>query len=149
MKTVFIFNFKGDISVAYNTRQKEAVLACLREHSEGHVHAADIAEYLAKAGEKVGLTTIYRQLDKLVEEGVVKKFVTEGSSACYQYVGDGHCGEHFHLKCESCGKLIHLKCRTFDKLSAHILEEHGFLSDPGRTTLYGTCGDCRAKGAKQ
>jgi len=135
--------------MAYNTKQKEAVLACLKEHSEGHVHAADIAEHLAKAGSKVGLTTIYRQLDKLVEEGIVKKFVTEGSSACYQYVGDGHCGEHFHLKCESCGKLIHLKCRTFDRLSAHILEEHGFLSDPGRTTLYGICGDCRAKEVQQ
>ena len=133
--------------MAYNTKQKEAVLACLKAHSEGHVHAADIAEHLAGAGNKVGLTTIYRQLDKLVEEGVVKKFVTEGSSACYQYVGDGHCGEHFHLKCESCGKLIHLKCRTFDRLSAHILEEHGFLSDPGRTTLYGVCSDCRTKEA--
>ena len=133
--------------MAYNTKQKEAVLACLKELSEGHVNAADIAKHLAKAGSKVGLTTIYRQLDKLVDEGTVKKFVTEGSSACYQYVGDGHCGEHFHLKCESCGKLIHLKCRTFDRLSDHILQEHGFLSNPGRTTLYGVCSDCRPKEA--
>lgn len=135
--------------MAYNTRQKEAVLACLREHAEGHIRAADIAVHLNTAGEKVGLTTIYRQLDKLVEEGTVKKFTTEGSSACYQYVGDGNCGEHFHLKCESCGRLIHLKCRTFDRLSAHILEEHGFQSDPGRTTLYGICGECRSKGTHQ
>ena len=34
--------------MAYNTKQKEAVLACLKEHSEGHVHAADIAEHLKK-----------------------------------------------------------------------------------------------------
>ncbi len=136
--------------MAYNTRQKEAVLGCLKAHSEGHIHAAEIAEQLAAAGEKVGLTTIYRNLDKLVEEGVVKKFISEGSSACYQYVGDGHsCAEHFHLKCGCCGKLIHLKCRTFDRLSAHILEEHGFLSDPGRSTLYGTCGECRGKGASK
>ena len=69
MKTVFTFNFKEIILMAYNTKQKEAVLTCLKEHSEGHVHAADIAEHLARSGSKVGLTTIYRRLDKLVEEG--------------------------------------------------------------------------------
>lgn len=133
--------------MAYNTRQKEAILNCLKELAGRHVCAVDIVDYLSRSGDKVGLTTVYRRLEQLVEEGVVRKYVTEGSSACYQYVDGEHCGEHFHLKCESCGKLIHLRCRTMERLSSHILEEHGFLSNPGRTTLYGVCGDCREKGA--
>ena len=134
--------------MAYNTRQSEAVLACLKKHGGGHVSAAEIASELAERGERVGLTTVYRRLERLVEEGSVKKFAVDGGSACYQYVGGGECCEHFHLKCEDCGKLIHLQCRTFDRLREHILQEHGFLSDPGRTTLYGFCSECRARREK-
>ena len=132
--------------MAYHTRQKDAVLSCLQEMEGRHASAAEVAERLFRRGERVGLSTVYRQLDRLVGEGLVRRFVTDGSGACYQYVGGGEdCTAHFHLKCESCGKLIHLHCRTFERLNEHILAEHGFLSDPGRTTLYGTCAECRAR----
>lgn len=128
----------------YKTKQMEAVLACLKAQGERHISAAEIEKRLKEAGESVGLTTVYRRLDRLVAEGTVKKFVTEGGGACYQYVGEKtHCSEHFHLKCDLCGRLIHLQCRTMESLSRHILEEHGFMSDPGRTTLYGICRECR------
>ena len=132
-------------SVGYRTRQKDAVLQCLRGLEGRHATAAEVAASLAEAGQQVSLSTIYRRLEQLVSEGQVKKFQTGDGSACFQFVGEEGCGEHFHLKCESCGKLIHLRCRTMDRLSEHILEEHGFLSDPGRTVVYGLCAECRAR----
>ena len=122
------------------------MLSCLRGLEGRHATAAEVAAALREAGQSVGLSTVYRQLEQLVNEGAVKKFLTGDGSACFQFVGEEGCGSHFHLKCEQCGKLIHLQCRTMDRLSEHILAEHGFLSDPGRTVVYGVCAECRARG---
>ena len=89
---------------------------------------------------------LYRQLDKLVESGVVRKFVIDGKTgACYQYIENEHeCREHFHLKCISCGKLIHLNCDHLMSINKHIEEHHGFIIDPSQTVFYGRCADCSA-----
>ena len=39
--------------------------------------------------------------------------------------------------------LIHLDCRELQEIREHLLEEHGFAWDAGRTVLYGICGNCR------
>lgn len=51
---------------------------------------------------------MYRQLESLVDEGIVNKyFVDDNSPACFEYIGgDGRKGpdECFHCKCEKCGR---------------------------------------------
>lgn len=127
--------------MAYQTKQGQALADYLRGLGPRHVSAAEIGEALSR---QMGVATVYRQLEKLVEQGLVQKFVNDGGPACYQYVGGGDCRLHFHLKCGGCGRLIHLECEELDRLSAHILAEHGFQMDPGRTALYGTCAACMA-----
>ena len=133
--------------MAYQTKQGKALLEYLRKQGSRHVSVQEIAAGLT---EKVGTATIYRQLDKLVGQGQVQKFVNDGAPSCYQYVGDDakSCMQHFHLKCSSCGALIHLECEEMGRLSEHILREHGFRTDPLRSALYGTCADCLKKEAQ-
>lgn len=107
----------------------------------------DICNHFAEPGVAVGMTTIYRHLDKLVEEGTVKKYILDAStSACYEYV-DTHsaCEENgcTHLKCTNCGKLIHLYCDDLKATERHILEEHGFKADMTRTVICGLCENCQ------
>lgn len=130
--------------MAYETKQGKALLDYLRTLGGRHVSVAEIA---AGVEPHIGVTTIYRQLDRLEARGLVQKYITDGDAACYQYVGDGagDCHGHFHLKCAACGQLIHLECEEFDKLTRHILTEHGFLTDPLRTSLYGTCRRCQER----
>ena len=93
------------------------------------------------------MTTVYRQLDKMVNEGLVAKYVIDGSSsACFEYTGDSRheCKEQtYHCKCEKCGKLIHLQCSEVENLTQHIKEHHGFKLNPLRTVFYGICSDCQ------
>ena len=109
-----------------------------------HVSVQEIAESLP---EKVGISTIYRQLEKLEARGLVRKYINDGEPACYQYADDGipGCHGHLHLKCGECGRLIHLECEEFDRLAEHLFREHGFRTDPLRTSIIGTCRDCLAK----
>ncbi|SEL01942.1 Fur family transcriptional regulator, ferric uptake regulator [Ruminococcus sp. YRD2003] len=130
--------------IGYNTRQKEKLVDYLVRNKEKHTNVQEISAYLASEGSPLGTATIYRQLDKLVEAGVVRKFVIDGKmGACYQYIENTReCREHFHLKCLKCGRLIHLNCDHLKGINEHIAEHHGFIIDPSQTVFYGTCSEC-------
>jgi Fur family ferric uptake transcriptional regulator len=112
-----------------------------------HVTAAQIAAYFGKAESSIGLTTVYRHLEKLTESGRVRKyFAGPDSSACYQYILDNTgCAEHFHLKCDACGALVHLRCDMLDGIPEHVYEEHSFLIDKSKVVFYGKCVNCLKK----
>ena len=98
--------------------------------------------YLNKNDLKASQTTIYRYLDNLVKEGIIKKnYSEEKSSSCYQYVGK-RCKEHYHLKCNNCGEIIHLDSEIFSSIEKKIIDRYGFKIDNIKTILYGTCNKC-------
>ena len=123
----------------YITKNKIKILNCLKENSSEHMTIEQIAILLNK---QVPLASIYRNIDELVEEGIVRKYIIDhNNSSCYQYMGDSH--NHFHLLCTKCGKLIHLECDEVNHLIKHIEIDHNFSIDISRITLYGLCQDCR------
>lgn len=130
----------------YNTKQRELILKYLSESNGKHIKADEIINYLKQNDTPVGKSTVYRYLDALMEEEVIRKYtIEEGQGACYQYLGiEGHngCKEHYHLKCSKCGKLFHVSCEFMDEISKHILEHHGFMVDNSKTVFYGICKDC-------
>lgn len=129
----------------YQTKQMAQMLQFLEERKGMHVTAGDISTYFKEQGISVGTTTVYRHLDRMVEQGLVAKYVVDGSSsACYEYIGDS-CSKNacYHCKCEVCGKLIHLHCEEVETLCRHMKEHHDFVMDPQRTVFYGICSDCR------
>lgn len=128
----------------YKTRQRSQILNCLIENSSKHLTADEISVILKEKNCEVGKTTVYRSLEKLINEGSVRKYICEeGRSACFQYVdGNENCHQHFHLKCIECGKLMHLECDYLSDLEKHIFEHHKFIVDNTKTVLYGVCEEC-------
>lgn len=132
----------------YRTKQRELILKCLVDNCSKHLTADNIIEYLKGNDSAVGKTTVYRYLDKLVAEGIVRKYIVEeGKCACFQYSGEsGECRQHFHLKCTVCNRLFHVECDYLNQLENHVFEHHKFRIDNTKTVLYGICGDCAEKG---
>ena len=132
---------------SYNTRQRAQVLDCLVNNKAKHMTADEISMWLWENNITVGKTTVYRTLEKLVSEGQVRRYISEeGKSACFQYVDkEGHCEQHFHLKCTGCGKLIHVQCDYLAELEKHVFEHHRFEVDNTKTVLYGVCEECKAE----
>lgn len=127
----------------YHTRQQKAILQFMENTDQRYVTAGQIAEYLKKQGESVGLTTIYRHLDRFLKEGFVQKIVLDGNSgACYQYIGAEEEVNQFLLKCEDCGDIMNMDCGHMQELYSHVLEEHHFNVNPHRTIFYGICEKC-------
>ncbi|MEF2699538.1 MAG: Fur family transcriptional regulator [Oscillospiraceae bacterium] len=126
----------------YQTRQRRAVLEFLAQHAERQF---TVDELLAAMGAAApGRSTAYRLLDRLAEEGAVRRFLPEGThTAAYQATATGHCDAHLHLKCVTCGKLIHLDETISDAVQGDLLSRAGFAVDDSRTTIFGTCADCQ------
>lgn len=123
----------------YLTQQHKAILTFVSEQKDCFT-AAELSEALRAAGEKVGLATIYRQLEKLEKNGMLQRIVTE-DGACWQCCDqDDH--DCFLLKCEQCGRITHVDCLQLSPLYDHISSSHHFAINPRRTMLYGLCGSC-------
>ena len=134
----------------YRTRQRELILQFLMENRQRHLSAEEIGDYLRAQGSPVSRATIYRYLDRLTEQGKVRRyFLEEGTGACYQFSDGEGCREHFHLKCLGCGKLFHVECDYLDQVQAHIYAHHQFTIDNTKTVLYGLCACCAAKRSEQ
>ena len=130
----------------YKTRQREQLMGYFETVSGRRFTAADVCAYCRTQGIPIGQATVYRQLENLVDEGILNKYVIDANSpACFEYVpADSHregdtC---YHCKCEKCGKLIHLQCGEIEELQAHLLAGHHFRLDARRTVFYGLCEDC-------
>ncbi|MDR1691970.1 MAG: transcriptional repressor [Oscillospiraceae bacterium] len=128
----------------YNTKQRGAVLDYIRSLGDAHVTAAEIVSHFSRGEQPVGRTTVYRCLDRLTGDGMLRRYTTDGvSGACYQFTGGKDCcREHFHLKCERCGRLEHLECGALSELERHVLTRHEFLVNTQKTVFYGTCKKC-------
>ncbi|MBQ7623877.1 MAG: transcriptional repressor [Clostridia bacterium] len=137
----------------YKTKQRETLLGYLKSVPGVHITVADVCEHFKGRGEAIGRATVYRQLESLVSEGVVNKYVIDGvSPACFEYMKEHAAGEDtevcYHCKCEMCGRVIHLHCDELSGTRAHLLSEHSFMLDPKRTVFYGLCERCaELKGA--
>ena len=128
----------------YRTRAQKELLDYLKTAPGKHFTVAEIREHFSGNNEPIGTATIYRQMERFVEEGSVRKFTLgPGESACYAYAGDQGCESHFHCKCEICGALIHMDCSQLRKIRVHLMDHHGFVLDAGKTVFYGVCSQCR------
>lgn len=131
-------------SSTYKTKQRDLILEELKKHGDRHFTVEDVITLLRDSGSDVGKSTVYRYLEKLAGEGIVKKYTVDGErSICYQYLhSHKSCSNHYHLKCEKCGKLIHMECETVDRLSRHIFEHHNFHLNAAKCVFYGLCENC-------
>ncbi len=132
-------------NVTYKTKQSEEILAYLLTTKGNHITANDIVAHFVTQGKKISLATIYRQLERLVDGGLVNKYyLAQGGGAQFEYVDrETLCAPLcFHCKCQKCGTLIHLKCDSLERIQSHLQVGHGFTLDPIHTVFYGTCKDC-------
>ena len=133
-----------EIKKQYITRQRKLILGFLEEHPEELFSAEDLMLILRQQGENIGLSTIYRNLDKMVSQDILARIIpSNGSGAKYEYLDKGESADcHYHMVCEECGQTLHVNCGQLARLASHMASDHNFILDRRRTVLYGRCGDC-------
>ena len=121
------------------TRQAEALSAAL-DGLPGFCSAQQIHAELRNRGEHVGLTTVYRHLQVLSEDGQVDAIRDASGETLYRRCrSDAH---HHHLTCRTCGRSVEVEGRAVERWAEQVAAEAGF-TDVGHTVeLFGLCPDC-------
>ena len=127
-----------------NTEQKEILIKYLKENSNEHLTIQKIHKNLK---DEIGVTTIYRIINSLIEKGIVTKIPLENKQGCcYRYdEKDEHCSEHYHLICEKCNNLFHFESKEVAKVEEEAKKDKHFEIDTSRVVFYGICDKCRDK----
>lgn len=134
----------------YKTKVGEEILLYLASKKDIAVSVMDILNELERKNVKSNITTIYRQLEKLViAKKVIIHSANDGKKGLYQYVADEQeCFLHLHIQCTECAKIIHLNCAESKEFTFHIEQEHGIILDFSKTMIYGLCSECATKKKK-
>ncbi|MBQ8504104.1 MAG: transcriptional repressor [Clostridia bacterium] len=129
----------------YNTKQKQLIKSVMTDNKDKQLTCEEIADLLKNMGTPVGKTTVYRFLEKLTENGEVRKFIgINGKSTSFQLIDkELKCEEHLHLRCTECGKLFHLGCEFMNGVGEHIQKHHRFRIDNSKTVILGLCENCQ------
>ena len=76
------------VRTSYKSKHRDQILSILQENEKEHMTAGQILDELRARGISIGVATIYRQLDRLVEEGAVNKYMVDAvTGACYEFKG--------------------------------------------------------------
>ncbi len=125
----------------YQTQQRKVLVDYLQQHKERQF---TIEELMIETQEAVPLSSMYRLMKKLTEEGVVRKSIRPGERQyAYQIAEGDACHHHLHLQCTGCGKVMHLSNETTKQAQKLMHGVDGFELDYEKTLLYGTCTDCK------
>ncbi|MBF0931450.1 MAG: transcriptional repressor [Actinomyces graevenitzii] len=127
-----------------STWQRSAIVDLL-ERSQVFLSAQQIHAELEEEGTKVGLATVYRNLQSLAEEDLVDTVRSDDGEALYRLcTNEGH---HHHLVCRSCGKAVEIAGSLFENWVHDIASANGFTKVEHVAEFFGLCNECSQKQA--
>ena len=83
-----------------NTRQRKVILEELKK-LKCHPTATELYEAARSRIPKISLGTVYRNLELLASNGIIKKLEFSGAEARF----DGNTSKHYHARCIHCGRV--------------------------------------------
>jgi Fur family ferric uptake transcriptional regulator len=121
------------------TPQRMLVLEAI-EASDDHISAEEIHSQAHARYPYMNISTVYRTLDLLKEQGLVAESDMGGGRFLYHPVGKAH---HHHLVCRKCGKVQDIDVSAFEGLRNELKSSYGFDAVFDHMAIFGTCKSCR------
>jgi len=123
------------------TKQAEA-LASVLDSLPGFWSAQQIHAELRSRGERIGLTTVYRHLQVLSEDGLLDTIRDAGGETLYRRCRSA--AHHHHLICRICGTSVEVEGRAVEQWAEKVAAEAGFTAVDHTVELFGLCPRCGA-----
>jgi Fur family transcriptional regulator, ferric uptake regulator len=122
------------------TRQRELIWAALTAQPDRHLSAAEVAGRVRADLPRVNVSTVYRTLELLVEEGLVRRTDLGADRIFYE---PAHDHRHHHVVCRSCGRVAHVHDEVLGDLRERASRASGFALGDEEITLFGLCPACQ------
>ena len=122
------------------SRQREIILDTLKENVV-HPTAEYLYDIIKERDPKISLATLYRNLNKLSDKGIIKKIDGLESSSHF----DHNTYEHYHFMCDKCNRIFDVSTDIAPDVVKKTEEETGFLIKGYDIVLHGICKECQEK----
>jgi Fur family transcriptional regulator, ferric uptake regulator len=122
-----------------NTHQRRAILHALQS-APGPLTPQEVLERAQDDHQRLGLATVYRNLNALSEQGDIIAVHLPNDVPRYELAGRGH---HHHFRCERCSKVFELEGSCPVAVLEGVTLPGGFRVQGHELTLYGICSSCQ------
>ncbi|HEX9231191.1 MAG TPA: transcriptional repressor [Jatrophihabitantaceae bacterium] len=135
-----------------NTRQAAAVEAALRD-ADGFRTAQNLFAELRRRGDRIGLTTVYRHLNMLAEQGRADVVHSAEGESQYRLCGVGsHSADepgehHHHLVCRVCGRSVEVSGPEVEAWADRVSAAAGYTEISHTLEVFGLCPEHSARRA--
>ena len=133
------------------TAPRQAILNVLSTTSK-HLSAEDVYLAVHKVYPAIGLTTVYRTLELLVQSGIIFKFDFGDGKARYELrEGPKGIGHHHHLVCTGCGRIVDYtdfideEVELLKRTEKGLSKKYNFKITNHLIQFYGLCDKCKNK----
>ena len=130
------------------TSARESILNILSKEKK-HLSADELFSLARNSSPGIGLATIYRTLEFLSNNGVIKKLDFGTGMSKYELDQESTEGYHQYIVCEICGKVLDNKSlekkeiEMFENFDKKIRLKYDFEIDLNRVQFYGVCKKCK------
>lgn len=121
-----------------NTIQYALVLEAVNK-LQCHATADEIYNLLVKEHSNIGRGTVYRNLQKLCENGEIRKWEIPGGADRFDHL----CHDHYHIRCTSCGYVFDVDMDYMADLEKAIHDLQGFELTGHDIVFKGICPKCK------
>jgi Fur family transcriptional regulator, peroxide stress response regulator len=125
---------------ARQTRQREATLRAARSAGD-HPTADVVFEAVRREMPRISLGTVYRNLQRLVEEGELGLAPVRDRVSRF----DPNTDPHDHFVCVECGRIIDVARERGAEIDLGALESVGYRVEDHELAIYGRCPACAAR----
>jgi len=121
------------------TPQREVLLRVLSQIT-GHPTADDMVQRVREVLPTVSHATVYRNLQELVHEGLIRTLEVAGTAVQFELNPD----DHHHFVCDRCGRVWDVYLSSLDvRINRRRTEMDGFQVNRRDVQLHGVCAGCR------
>jgi Fur family transcriptional regulator, ferric uptake regulator len=120
------------------TTQRQIILEEL-SRVKTHPTASELYDMVRKRLPRIGLGTVYRNLELMAESGMILKLEVGGTQKRFDATTD----THYHVRCTTCGKVDDIDTPVMDDLVKEAAASSSYKVLGHHIEFCGICPDCQ------
>ncbi|MHB8808458.1 MAG: Fur family transcriptional regulator [Desulfobulbaceae bacterium] len=123
------------------TTQRQIILEELAK-VKTHPTASELYDMVRKRLPRIGLGTVYRNLELMAENGMILKLEVGGTQKRFDATTD----THYHIRCSNCGKVDDIDTPVMDELVREAAASSSYQVLGHHVEFSGICPGCQKGG---
>ena len=134
-----VWSEAGEQPSRRSTQQRRLIMQIIQA-GQGHLDAGEIYRQAHQSLPGISLSTVYRNMQLLKEQGMIEEHQFDGTRRCYERMPHS---SHHHLVCLGCGRILEFSCPSTEGMKTKIGKKEGFKVTDAEVRIAGYCPECQ------